>query len=369
MKKILCLMLAVCMPLTLAACGGSKQSGQPAETKAAAQTEAPAETESSAETTAPAQDGSEWTTEGMYTDENENYLTITWMDGIDEPGWYVGCMLGEDPTEDSWGGTLLPEGNSLHGTLPSFGEKDPLTVTVTPEGADGMQLAVEGGETYHFTVYDVPEATISVNISTEGMGNIEYAEGEEAPEIDTEYPYQSAQINLAEPTTHTFVAWPQMGNLFVKWTKNGEDFSTEPQITVLLDESADFVAVFEADPDWVDPLENYTGEYQCDRANAIVDSYGTGEASLTIQWGGSAEELAQWDIYGKLDLETMSLKYSDCTKSIIVYDENGDVKSHEPEREDCSGTITFNEDGTFTWHDDQSEYETDMVFEKMPEAE
>ena len=83
----------------------------------------------------------------------------------------------------------------------------------------------------------------------------------------------------------------------------------------------------------------------------------------------SAEELAQWDIYGKLDLETMSLKYSDCTKSIIVYDDNGDVKSHEPEREDCSGTITFNEDGTFTWHDDQSEYETDMVFEKMPEAE
>ena len=38
---------------------------------------------------------------------------------------------------------------------------------------------------------------------------------------------------------------PEEGNVFVKWTKNGEDYATEPVITVQLDESADFVAVFE----------------------------------------------------------------------------------------------------------------------------
>lgn len=33
----------------------------------------------------------------------------------------------------------------------------------------------------------------------------------------------------------------------MKWTRNGEDYSLEPQITLLLDESADYVAVFEPD--------------------------------------------------------------------------------------------------------------------------
>ena len=36
-------------------------------------------------------------------------------------------------------------------------------------------------------------------------------------EIDEEYPYQSAVINLAEPTTYTLLAWPEAGWQFVKW--------------------------------------------------------------------------------------------------------------------------------------------------------
>lgn len=56
------------------------------------------------------------------------------------------------------------------------------------------------------------------------MGNIAYTEGTIAPETDAEYPAQSAQINPAEPATYTFLAEPKAGNLFVKWTKNGEDF-------------------------------------------------------------------------------------------------------------------------------------------------
>ena len=64
-------------------------------------------------------------------------------------------------------------------------------------------------------------------------------------ELDPDEPYQSAQVNLEEPETYTFAAAPEEGNVFVKWTKNGEDYSTEPVITVLLEESADFVAVFE----------------------------------------------------------------------------------------------------------------------------
>ena len=155
-------------------------------------------------------------------------------------------MLGEDWIEDAWGGTVPLEGNTLHGTIPAGGSKDDLTVTVSEEGEDGLLLVVEGGETYHFTPMDIPDATIFVTINTEGFGGmIDYAEGEKAPEIDPEMPFQSAQINLAEPATYTFIAAGEEGHAFVKWMKNGKDFSTEPVITVVLDETADFVAVFE----------------------------------------------------------------------------------------------------------------------------
>ena len=57
--------------------------------------------------------------------------------------------------------------------------------------------------------------------------------------------------------------------------------------------------------------------------------------------------------------------YSDHT---IVYDGNGEEQSREPVYEDGAGTITFNGDGGFTWHEDQSESGEDMVFERLEAA-
>ena len=349
MKRIISLLLAICLLLTLAACGAKPAS--PAATPTPAETEV-----------------TDWTREGFFSDENENMLSLTWMDDIDEPGWYIGCMLGEDLIEDSWGGTIAQEGNTLHGTLPSSGSKGDITVTVSEEGADGLLLVVEGGETYHFTSMGDMTASIIVTINTEGWGGmIGYAQGEAMPELDPEWPYQSAQINLAEPETYTFAAAaPELDTIFVKWMKNGEDFSVEPIITVLLDESADFVAVFEKDPDWQNPVMNFIGEYQSGRAHATVTYFGNEDAWITIEWAGSAWELAHWDIVGRLDADTLTLAYSGCTKSIIVYDDNGEVESQEAEYEDGTGTIAFNDDGTFTWHEDQSEYGIDMIFERLP---
>ena len=353
MKKLICLVLCAVMLFALSACG--------------AKTETPAQETPAQETPATAEPAAEWTRSGYFTDENNNMLSVTWMEDIDEPGWYVGVMLGEDFIEDAWGGTLQQDGNTLRGVLPSSGSKDDLTVTVSEEGEDGILLAVEGGESYHFTAYDMPEASIFVTINTEGWGGmIGYEAGETVPELDPEWPYQSAQINLAEPETYTFAAAAEAGYVFIKWTKDGEDFSTEPVITVLLDESADFVAVFEEDPDWQNPVMNFIGEYQSGRAHALVECFDKQDAWITIEWGGSASEKARWDIVGKLDLDTLTIEYSGVTKSIVTYDDNGEVKSQEPEYEDGTGTVTFHNDGTFTWHEDQSEYGTDMVFEWVP---
>lgn len=332
MKRTICLLLAFCLLIALCACGGKS--------------------------TAP--ENKEWTRQGYFSDEAENVLTVTWVEDIDEPGWYVGVMIGDF----SSGWAVTQEGNTLHGDLNAWDDSaEPFVVTVSEEGEDGLLLTVEGGETYHFTPMDLPDATIFVSVNTEGRGNFEYAEGETAPEIDPEYPFQSAQINLAEPAAHTFVAWPDAGSEFVKWTKNGDDFSTEPQITVLLDESADFVAVFQEDPDWQNPVMNVVGEYMCDRAHGQIECFGYDEAWITIDWGSSAWELTRWIIVGRLDTETMTIHYSGSSKANLVYDESGEVKSEDTVYADGTGTIVFNADGSFTWHEDQSETGTDLVFE------
>ncbi len=338
MKKRMYALLCASMAIALGACSGQKQSTSVKE-----------------ETT-------EWTREGYFLDDNENMLTVMWMEDTDEPGWYVSCMLGEDFMEDSWSGILPQEGNSLHGELPTYGSKDPITVTVSEEGEKGMMLVVEGGETYHFTEMEMEEATIFVSVNTEGWGNIEYAEGEEAPEIDPEYPYQSAQINIAEPATYTFTAWPEAGSVFVKWTKNGEEYSADPTITVLLDESADFIAVFEEDPDYVNPITDYVGNYQCDRANAKVETFGVSDTWITIEWGSSASETARWYIVGSFDPETKTINYTGASKANVTYDESGEITEEESVYDDGTGTVVFNDDGTFTWHEDQSESGEDMVF-------
>ena len=347
-KKLLSMLLAVAMLFALAACGAEK-------------TEPAADTEPAS--------AAAWTREGYYEDGDGHILSITRMDDVDEPGWYVGCMLGTELMDDSWGGMLPQVGAALQGALPSSGSQEALTVTITEEGEDGLLLAVEGGESYHFTPVELPEATIIVNINTEGWGMIAYAEGEETPEIDPEWPYQSAYIGLAEPEIYTLAAAPEAGSVFVKWTKNGEDFSVEPVITLPLEESADFVAVFREDADWQNPVMNFIGEYQCGRAHALVECYGREDAWITIEWGGSAWELARWDIVGRLDLDTLTVAYEGCSKQIITYDDGGEIKSQETEYEDGTGTIVFHDDGTFTWHEDQSEYGTDMVFEWGPVTE
>lgn len=305
----------------------------------------------------------EWTRQGYFIDEYDNFLSVTWMDDVVEPGWYVGIMIGDIMT----GWTIPQEGDTLHGDLNAWDESaDPFIVTVSQEGDDGLILSVEDGKTYHFAPYDMPDATIFITVNTEGFGNIDSAEGEEAPEIDPEYPFQSVQINLAEPAVYTFIAWPKAGNLFVKWSKDGEDFSEEPQITVLLDESADFIAVFEENPDWQNPVMNFIGEYQSDRAHALVECFDAEDAWITIDWAGSASETAHWDIVGRLDTDSLTIEYSGCMKSVIVYDADGEILSQEAEYEDGTGTITFHDDGTFTWHEDQAEEDRDLVFEWLP---
>ncbi len=219
MKKLLCLILGIAMIFAFAGCGSDSNGSGDGSGQAA-----------------------EWTREGYFDDESGNFLSVTKSDIEGSVGWYVGCMIGED----SYGNVITEENGKLHGDLVPDGEEGEFIVTVSEEG-EGLMLEVEGGETYHFTEMEESETEpgITVMINVDGLGYFDYAEGEEELGPEEDFQYTSSQLNLTEAGTVTIGSRPDEGWKFVKWTKNGEDYSTDPQITAECSEDTEFVAVFE----------------------------------------------------------------------------------------------------------------------------
>lgn len=97
----------------------------------------------------------------------------------------------------------------------------------------------------------LPDDVLDMNgplvvISTEGIGNIaRTVEGTDLV-FDDEYPPSQIIDHLVKGTTLTIGAKPtEDGWEFVKWTVNGEDYSTDEQTTVTADEDLQIVAIFE----------------------------------------------------------------------------------------------------------------------------
>ena len=99
-----------------------------------------------------------------------------------------------------------------------------------------------------------------------------------------------------------------------------------------------------------------------DWQNIVMNFIGNDEAKITIEWGGSATELSRWVITGKLDPETLTVNYTDSVKSEITYNGNGEIEKEDVIYTDGTGSVVFNDNGTFTWKDDRSEY-GDILFE------
>ena len=182
-----------------------------------------------------------WTREGYFVDENEDLLMVYKSDTEGYEGWSVSYKNGED----MYGWIIQQEGDSLHGDLLGYEEGSEYIVTVREEGEDGLLLITPDNVEHHFKAMEMPEVIATITINVDGLGEIAYAGPGEEFKFDDEYPFQSAVINIAEPATYTIGARPDEGYRFVKWTLNGEDYSTEEIFTVELSENSDFVAVFE----------------------------------------------------------------------------------------------------------------------------
>lgn len=211
MKKIICALLCVLMIGSLFACGAKD-------------------------------DGNfTWDRVGYFRDSDDILVYIAVSNDEDNPGWYVGIIS----DDGMFGKNVALEGKTLHGNLADTdsGEKD-LVVTVSYDGEKNIKLEIENGKTYILEPLDLPEAAFSATVNTKGDGAIAYAKEGEEPEFDEEYPSQSAYIGLAEAETYVFAARPEEGWKFVKWTLNGNDYSTDEKITVNITEDSEFVAVF-----------------------------------------------------------------------------------------------------------------------------
>lgn len=112
------------------------------------------------------------------------------------------------------------------------------------------------------------------------------------------------------------------------------------------------------------PIEQYVGTYQdqvSQRAQMIIDKGDEGTGVLvTIIWGGSAFETAQWEISGEIEESTNTISYNRCIKSIISEGEDGEQKV-DVQYEEGSGQIVIG-NGYITWQDNVENAGADCQF-------
>ena len=218
MKKALKIMLAVLVLISMAACTAKQEENKSYPV---------------------------WRREGYFSDEAGDMLSITWSDTEGYEGWMIGFMI-EGDFDKSYGNIIHQEKDTLHGNIVPDYEEGEFVVTITEEGEDGVQVVVDGGETYHLVAMEIEEAPIVISINTDGYGYFTaISDDKEAYQVEEDI-ISSAILSLYEPTTYVLTARPGDEQWkFSKWTRNGEDLSDYETIEIEFTESADYVAVFE----------------------------------------------------------------------------------------------------------------------------
>ena len=110
-----------------------------------------------------------------------------------------------------------------------------------------------------------------------------------------------------------------------------------------------------------DAIMNYVGVYGSGRATATVESAGNGKGKVTITWPSSASETTEWVMTGPFDSQSLTIDYTKGVKTNHVFDSKGNDKS-TVEYKDGTGTITFKQNGKFTWEDDKEDAGNGMTF-------
>lgn len=117
--------------------------------------------------------------------------------------------------------------------------------------------------------------------------------------------------------------------------------------------------------DGQNPVMNFVGNYQCDRAGIFISAEGMEDASATVTWGSSVNENSTWTMSGKFDSDKLSFDYENCVRTDYIYSDDGEVQDQTEVYTDGTGTIQFaeGEDGLeLTWTDNKENMAEGMVF-------
>ena len=115
------------------------------------------------------------------------------------------------------------------------------------------------------------------------------------------------------------------------------------------------------------PVSEFAGIYQCDRASIEVLPEGSDSAKIVVEWGGSAYSNAEWVMSGKYYSDDKTVEINDCVKTEYEYEENGDIKNQEEVYVGGHAFIKFKEGEppTLTWEDIQEHVADDMEFVRI----
>lgn len=94
-----------------------------------------------------------------------------------------------------------------------------------------------------------PGETVLIRVNTEGLGQIAVSDNGEVPGFGPE-PWQSHVSNVTPGTELIIAAQADDGWKFVKWTKDGADYSSEDTIAIKADADTEYIAVFMMDSGW-----------------------------------------------------------------------------------------------------------------------
>lgn len=90
---------------------------------------------------------------------------------------------------------------------------------------------------------------------------------------------------------------------------------------------------------------------------------------VIVEWANSAEEVTEWNFYGKYDWETGVLLLDSEYCYDVIYNEDGGLElSTERYSRDCNATLTLDEDGLLILNGSEEEQLSPIGFEPLPAA-
>jgi|GEM_PF-4118220 len=261
---------ALVAALGLAGCGGS----QAASSSASGQASEPAAQSSSAQAASSASATGGSTVEALglekaWVGQGEDSMTY-YFEGAGQKTGALLVYYMADNSYERWAGSMEASGDQAKVVDGETGEAvvfaagaadgdgnisitmaDGAKATLSPMELADVADVLDTIGTYATKVGEEPVARTAeelggefvIQVNTEGDGEVAYAQnGEDMGYTDSAFTHADAGDVI---TLKAKAGKYDSSSRFVKWTKDGADFSTEPEVEATVDGDAEFVAVFE----------------------------------------------------------------------------------------------------------------------------